>query len=273
MKINAAAVILLTALSAVAGGCNPAPDGVLSPDEMAEVLADIHIGESVSETERRVFNNDSIRRVLKQSILMKHGLNSETFDSSLMWYGQHIDLYTKVYEHVTEILEDRITRLESEGVYNAQENSRETNLASIEFDGDSVDVWTMARSYMLTDRGPVTQIPFHLTNDNNWEKGDRYIMNLTTHGLKGQLGVTMAVEYFDGSVDYFNSLIAGNGKRNIKLALDSAKNAHYVYGVISSQPVKDSRLFIDSLSLYRVRKAPHNAGERFIVKHLEHSRP
>ncbi|MDE6826066.1 MAG: DUF4296 domain-containing protein, partial [Paramuribaculum sp.] len=93
MKINAAAVILLTALSAVAGGCNPAPDGVLSPDEMAEVLADIHIGESVSETERRVFNNDSIRRVLKQSILMKHGLNSETFDSSLMWYGQHIDLY------------------------------------------------------------------------------------------------------------------------------------------------------------------------------------
>ena len=76
MRINAAAVILLTALSAAVGGCNPAPDGVLSPDDMARLLADIHIGESVSETERRVFNNDSILRVLKQSILQKHGMTT-----------------------------------------------------------------------------------------------------------------------------------------------------------------------------------------------------
>lgn len=273
MRINALVAAVCILFTAVVGGCNPAPEGVLSPEDMAQLLADIHTGESVSETERRTFSNDSMRRVLKQSILLRHGLTTEEFDSSLMWYGKHIDLYAKVYDRVIEILEDRVSHLESEGVYNGGDNGGDVNLAGIEFDGDSIDVWTAQRSMILTDKSPSTQIPFHLVNDPNWQPGDRYILNVTAHGIQSPMGLTMAVEYYDGSVDYTSSQIVGDGHRQIKLPLDSAKNAHYVYGLISTRPKKDNRLYLDSISLYRVRLAPYNAGERFNVKHLKRTRP
>lgn len=256
----------------VAGACNPAPEGVLSPEDMAQLLADIHTGESVGEMERREFSSDSMRRVLRQSVLAAHGLSSEELDSSLMWYGKHIDIYSKVYDRVTEILEDRITRLENEGVYNSNDDSR-ASLGSIEYDGDSVDVWTGQRSVMMTAGGPSTIIPFQLVNDQNWARGDRYCLQLSTHGLQGTMQLSMAVEYYDGSVDYASKTVTGNNLKELKIPVDSAKNAHYVYGTISVNPKGDSRVFVDSITLYRTRLAPYNRNEFFMVKHLKNARP
>lgn len=274
-KLRPAAAVacgLVMAASMITGGCNPAPEGVLSPEEMAQLLADIHTGESVSSTERRTFSNDSIKRLLKQSILMKHGLTTEEFDSSLMWYGQHIDTYTKVYDRVIEILEDRIDELEKDGAYNANDDGSNM-LSGIEFDGDSVDVWTSQRSAILSEHSPSTVIPFHLVSDQNWERGDRYVLSMTTHGLNGPLNVNIAVEYFDGSVDYASSMYVGDGARSLKLPLDSTKNAHYVFGNIILQPQPGNKVYMDSISLYRVRMAPYNAGQKINVKSIKRTRP
>ncbi|MBO4945050.1 MAG: DUF4296 domain-containing protein [Muribaculaceae bacterium] len=273
MKTNSAiAAVIALVVMFVAGACNPAPEGVLSPEDMAQLLADIHTGESVGEMERREFSSDSMRRVLRQSVLAAHGLSSEEFDSSLMWYGKHIDIYSKVYDRVTEILEDRITRLENEGVYNSNDDSR-ASLGSIEYDGDSVDVWTGQRSVMMTAAGPSTIIPFQLVNDQNWARGDRYCLQLSTHGLQGTMQLSMAVEYYDGSVDYASKTVTGNNLKELKIPVDSAKNAHYVYGTISVNPKGDSRVFVDSITLYRTRLAPYNRNEFFMVKHLKNARP
>ncbi len=54
---------------------------MIPDDEMAELMADIHTAESVVDTERRVFATDSMRRLLKQSVLARYGYTMADFDS------------------------------------------------------------------------------------------------------------------------------------------------------------------------------------------------
>lgn len=124
--------------------CNSTPDGVIPDDEMAELMADIHTAESVVDTERRVFATDSMRRLLKQSVIARYGYTMADFDSSLSYYGRNIDLYAKLYEDVITILDERIAEAESRSATDIA-GGRQGSTSDLDFsvDGDSVDVWAL----------------------------------------------------------------------------------------------------------------------------------
>ena len=100
-----AIVVLLATLVA---SCSSTPDNVLSKSDMADLLVDINIGESVTEINFREYDNDSVKKVLRQSILSAHGVTSEEYDRSIEWYGHNIEKYQEVYEEVIHRLENRI---------------------------------------------------------------------------------------------------------------------------------------------------------------------
>ena len=88
----------------LAAACDRRPDGVLGKEDMARLLADIHKAEIVAETNTRTYN-DSLKRVLRQSVYARHGVTTEDVDSSLSWYGYNMEKYLEVYDRVIEILE------------------------------------------------------------------------------------------------------------------------------------------------------------------------
>lgn len=244
---------------ALLSACDRTPDGVIPPGEMASVLADIHTAESVVDTERRSFASDSMRRLLKQSVLARHGYNVADFDSSLSYYGRNIDLYAKLYEDVVEILEDRIALAESQAATDRNSVSSGLSPVDIVMDGDSVDVWNLPRTVVFARNSPVNIIPFNMTNDRYWEQGDIYTFRGKMNGASDAVAVSLAVEYMDGSTDYMVMRSMGNGWKEARLSTDTAKVARNMYGTIT-YPVKDmsprTPVALDSITLYRTRKGP-----------------
>lgn len=257
-------VRILTLFGAILGlasifvACSGRPDGVLGKEEMAQLLADIHKGESVVEINPRSYPDDSTKRAFRQSIYAKHGITSEQVDSSLMWYGYNMDKFTEVYDRTIELLEDELA--------SAQENAGSSNSGlaemNIAFEGDSVDVWPGVRYRRLAATMPSDYITFGLSTDRHWERGDVYTLHAKAIDIHSALDVTLAVDYTDGTKEYVHRMMADDGWHDMSLALDSAKIAQYVYGYIHYKPGRREVAYIDSIMLVRTRIAPHNRSSR-----------
>lgn len=232
--------------------CSPTPSGVIPPEKMSLLLADLYTGESVVDNNSRTFKNDSLKATLLISIYKRHGVDAATVDSSFMWYGQHMDIYTEVYDHTIEILEERLNTATL-----AADNL--STGASVAMEGDSVDVWPTIRYMRLTPDMPTEMVPFGISSDRHWERGDTYTLSFKINGDESTpTTIILAAEYYDGTTDYTGSSLRDDGWKTFTLVLDSARAASNVFGVISrpmGEEISEVTL-IDSISLYRTRWQP-----------------
>ena len=108
MRRILAAPLLYAASALLFASCDRTPDYVIKPDDMASLLVDIHKGEGVVDLNSSAYRSDSARKVLKQSIYMRHGVTAEQVDTSLVWYGHNIEKYIEVYDKVIAQLEKEL---------------------------------------------------------------------------------------------------------------------------------------------------------------------
>lgn len=236
--------------------CSRTPDYVISEKKMAQLMADIYVGDAVVENESRTYRNDSMRKVLMQSIYAKHGVTREQVDTSLYWYGHNIQEYMEMCRLTEEILQKRIEEAERAG------GKAERAPRQMSVDGDSVDVWTGIRTRRNTTDIASDFIAFHVSTDKNWERGDRY--TLSVKGLNTHKAVTLslAVDYNDGTTEYkwFNG--PADGMNRLLLVLDSAKVASTVYGSIHYAAAPKEVSYLDSITLVRTRGRNDNVRAR-----------
>ena len=92
--------------------CSSRPGEVLSDDVMAALLADLYVGEAYTVLEgpmaasASIGDIDSAQRVLRQGTMQKHGVTEAQFDTTLRWYGHHLDRYDDVCEKVIERIKE-----------------------------------------------------------------------------------------------------------------------------------------------------------------------
>lgn len=248
---------LIPAAALIASACAGVPEGVIPTDGMADLMADLYVGETVIDNTPQRFPTDSAKRAFKQSIYARHGVSTETVDSSLNWYGLHIEEYMKVCDATQKILQARIAEAERKGA----KATDATRVMSVT--GDSVNLWTGPSMRRNSTLMPSEFITFSLSRDKNWEAGDRYA--LTAHGVmtRGPVDLTLAVDYRDGTTEYVTmSRRADERKERLVLVLDSLKTPATVYGYVhySAEPGEVS--YLDSLSLTRTRGRNDNMRAR-----------
>lgn len=258
------AVLLLAILSV---GCSGVPSGVIPPDRMARILADLEVAETYVEIEPARFRGDSMKMVLMQSVYDHNGVTMADVDSSLMWYGRNIDRYSEVMKTCVSLLEADEEKARIAG----GRRMKEQNTPSISADGDSVDVWTLPRMWRISRTSPASMLRFYLSRDRNWEPGDGYELHFKTHDGKAPVSVTLAADYQRDRRTYVSRSAVGDGWHSVKLQLDSASGASQVYGFISYMPVGNETLVVDSIRLIRshwksgrtkVPAGQHNIGKR-----------
>ncbi|MDE6100051.1 MAG: DUF4296 domain-containing protein [Paramuribaculum sp.] len=256
-KVFSAAVSL-----AMLCACSGRPSEVLSKEEMAQLLADIHTGESVVESLSRTFPDDSTRRAFLQAIYEKHGVSRQQVDSSFSWYGYHLEKYMEVYDRTVEILEARLEKAQEIAGATAEGVAE----LSVNLQGDSVDVWPGFRWRRFSANMPNDHITFNILTDNNWERGDVYTLRTKFLDNHGPVSFAIAAEYNDGRREYIAATQPGDGWHEIRFALDSARSAQRIYGVIAYTTSPGETVFIDSISLYRTRWGGHYRDLRQTVR-------
>ncbi|MDE6449887.1 MAG: DUF4296 domain-containing protein [Muribaculaceae bacterium] len=256
---------LLPALVAAAittVSCSKTPGGVLEPEEMASLLADVYRGEAVIEFNHANYSNDSLKKVVKQSVLHSHGVGQEEFDSSLSWYGRHIGDYIKVCDRAVEILE-----AEAKAIPDDPAGFNQMMVA-----GDSAQVWPLSRYYHITSLTPGRYLTFSLTPDETWEQGDEYQLAFKIINSRTPVKSLLATSYDDGRAEYANHEQNEDGWSRTTLRLDSTRTSKAIYGFIEFNPSEGENIYVDSVSLIRTRLNPVTYRNRFRQKTFDYGK-
>ncbi|MCM1293733.1 MAG: DUF4296 domain-containing protein [Bacteroides sp.] len=243
-------IIVSAAIILVA--CNRTPDDVLDQEDMAQLMADIHQGESVVESNSSAFYNDSLKRAFRQSIYARHGLTPEQAEKSLRWYGYHMEKYIDVYDRVIEILNDRMSQAQEEAG-EAGKKLNDQTFGVLALEGDSVDIWNDIRFRPFNSTMPDNLIAFNYMGEPNWEKGDIYYFRSKLSGNSQPACLTVAIDYSDGTSETFSDRMIGDGWHELKFGLDTVKTARAIYGTIYYNAPEGETAYIDSISMTRTR--------------------
>lgn len=232
---------LTAILSLLVAGCGRKDKMVLDTDDMASLMADIHIAEAVVDMNRHDFDDDSARMLLKQSVYASHGVTAGQVDSSYIWYGHHIEEYMKVYDKTIKILSDRQGELLSS-------TNRQVAVA-----GDSVDIWPMSSRFEFSRRSPSRLITFSIPVDSAWQNHDVFTLRFNMVSAINPVIARMVVEYADGTSCY--NLAAGKNKGigEVSLRVDTTHSPIRIAGYIITRPEEKEVVRLDSISLVRMR--------------------
>ena len=135
-KLHRYGVVLLLGTLLVA--CSKVPDGILSEKKMQAVQVDMQLAEAMINLDSKEFSDNARKEALYQSIFRKYDITQAEYDSSLVWYGRHLDIYMKVYDRVLADLNERQKALGDVQASAAPVSKQ-----------DSVDIWPRRTSLRL----------------------------------------------------------------------------------------------------------------------------
>ena len=228
---------VLAALIA-ATACNRVPSHVIQPDDMAEVLADMRMADAVITVHPSQYSQPSKKMAIKDAIFEKHGITSEQFDTSLVWYGRNTERFSDVNDLTIEILEQRMK----------EANVLAAGQMAMTVAGDSVDLWNGYPYYVINEKLPTHYLSFSYETDPNWEPGDIYT-------LKSRILIPGASAQWNLTTNIISQ--SESTRQELSLFTDSTRTATRLSGWIRINTLSANKpVIIDSISLTRRRVQP-----------------
>lgn len=241
-------------IAGLISACNRVPDGVIKPDKMAALMADIRVADAVVTVNPNDYRNPAAREALKKAVFDRHGVTEADYDSSLVWYGHNIGRYQEVNEMTIKILEDRLRTAGSRA-----------SAAAMSVAGDSVDIWNGERLYTFNSRSATKYLTFSLQPDRNWEAGDIYTWHTRFVVPAASAEWAITAEYDDGVIEtlYSNMYTSNATRQNLMFITDSTRMAKQISGWIRVTTDDLRPAVLDSVGLIRRRRYDVGSGIRY----------
>ncbi len=221
------AIVLLPLLV----GCNKRPDGILSDKKMADILADLSLVEALSVRGQYGLERDSMKKIMRQSIMMHHGVSETDFDSTLVWYGHNMEQYAKLYKRVDKVLAQR-----AETIIPHEDQQNENNL------------WPLPKMLAISPYNGKRGFSFTMTG-NSISPGDmvQWSMNITGGEPGGT--IILAAQYPDKEMSYVRATLNEHGLTRLSLQTDSARRPNSIIGYVHYRQRPMHRIWFDSITL------------------------
>lgn len=150
--------------------CNKRPKDVLDKNQMENILVDIHIAEGIIDEYPSQYRSSEEKQRIINGVLYKNQVTKGRFDSSLVWYGAHLDQYLKIYDKVIARLGDESTKYS--GALAEIEKSEQTQA------GDSVNIWRKSGRLILDPALLLTNRLFEVKGDTNFLVNDSLVWRM-----------------------------------------------------------------------------------------------
>lgn len=271
-------ILPLLLLVATLLSCDRTPGGVMSVNEMADLIVDLQLADAYIDDHIGDFDSDSSKQVIKQSVFKKHGITQQDYDSSLVWYAHNTEDYVKAYNKAIGKLQARYDKLDKgkgdnnaspaelnagggPGVHSASAppaalHTRNGKVLKHKLNTDSksdtADLWRDARNYVLTSGVRRGFITFDVVPDANKLPGDRYELAYKLIRGGNEFKVSLNVDYTDGSTAQMTRGTNSDGWVTVDVQSDTARQVRRVYGYVSYD-MSGHTAYVDSLMLVRTR--------------------
>lgn len=248
--------------------CDKAPKGIIKESDLADFLYDMYRLDAIIDQHPDEFSTDSIKRVAKQSLFLKHGITQAEYDTSMVWYATNFEAYSTVHKKVIMRLQDESKALAAEAATAPKERQQQDGSGQrhkyYATKGDTADIWNDVRTLMLTSGFKRGYFTFNIEPDLERHNGDRYALGMKMLTFGNAFKLMLAVEYMDGSVSLTSRGASINGWTELALQSDSTRIVRRIFGYVNIGITSPSTVtFLDSISLVRThldRKIYSNIG-------------
>lgn len=236
--------------------CKPTtPEQYIQPDDMEDILVDYYLAMAMAgESNERVYNQE----YYLESVLAKHGVTREEYDSSMVYYYTRADRSVKLYTQVAERLEDQALSL-------GATESEIGKYSSLNAEGDTANIWKEKTMMVMRPTPPYNRFDFTITADSTFQRGDSFLMQFMADfmfqdGAKNAL-VYIAVDYPDTTITFQHRYsYAGLNQMHVEtrdtVDFQQIRGFFYVGGA-NEQTTTLRLIFISNLQFIRFHKEHH----------------
>ncbi len=266
MKRNCLIYILFT-ITLLLASCRSQPDYVIDKERMVDLMIDVHKTEAVINLNYSSYPTDEKKRALRKAVYMRHNVSEAEFDSSMIWYGHHLDVYMEIYDEVIKRLKE-----EDEEI---KKLIAEENVQVLTLEGDTVDIWKDERWHIFNPNKGENIWAFSIDKDENFKRRDHFTLRLHTLNTPSTgepITLYLAARHSNQLIHY-NSATIQEGWNTIKVQSDSINNLSEVYGYIAMPPRKHPHImYIDSIELIRIHNHSSMPIEKFNAITIENKK-
>lgn len=222
--------------------CSKVPRGILSEKKMQAVQTDMQIAEAMISENHDNFQDDVQKKALYESVFRKHGITQADYDTALVWYGRHLDIYIKVYDRILADLDEREKAL-----------GKDTGSP---LRSDSINIWPDSSYLTLSRKALCNGVVFNIKPEMEYASGSVFVMGMNVWGLNNKLhnrpNVHICADLGDTTV-VMNQKIQFDGYHKVILRSVPGKAVQRVYGYIFMNNASEyyNKIYIDSLNLIR----------------------
>ncbi|MDR1098144.1 MAG: DUF4296 domain-containing protein [Tannerella sp.] len=234
-------------LICVAASCSRVPKHIISEKKMRTVLYDMQIAEAIVETNNESYRTGDERQTVYDAVFAKHHITQAEYDSSLVWYGEHMDIYMRIYRMTLKDVNENIALLGD-----IKPNPLSGDLSA----KDSVDVWVYSRHHSFRpERGTLNMLTFDISPQKPYSSGSSYVFGFSVWGVSADMKHKPRIHINAVQADTVISVsneITGDGYYETVLRTVATKQVKRVYGyILMNDPTASCRIYMDDMKLMK----------------------
>ena len=238
----------LICISMLLVACSRTPKGIIPDQKMKQILVDMQLAEALIQTEPSAYPTYEERRALYRTIFNKHNVTEAAYDSSMIWYGKHLEQYMRIFESALTDIKRQIDLI--------GDIKPDAAPAS---NADSLDIWMQHTYCVFSSRSQVNRmILFDLQPDEAYSSGSTFVLGLEVWGMTTHADNVLEARLYaaqDDTTLFARSNVTHDGYHTLQLKTLAVKQVKRVYGYLRLS-VSDSafhKIYVDRINLMKYR--------------------
>jgi hypothetical protein len=224
----------------------------------------MQIAEAIVETNYESYRTSEERQTVYDAVFAKHHITQAEYDSSLVWYGENMDLYMRIYKLVLKDINEHIASM---GDIKPNPLSGEVSAR------DSIDIWIYNRSFTFETGRIFNALTFDIEPQKPYSSGSSYVLGLSVWGVSPNLKHKPKIRLYamhSDTIISVNKDITEDGYYETVLRTVATKQVKRVYGYILMNDADASyhHIYIDDIRLMK-----YNYGSNALTAPKADSQP
>jgi hypothetical protein len=241
----------------MAASCSRVPKHILSERKMRVILYDMLLAEAIVEVKNESFPSSTERQTVYDAVFAKHQISQADYDSALIWYGKHMDLYMAVYKLVLKDVNAAIAAL---GDVNPNPITGDAS------EQDSIDIWIFKRSEAFNPNRVFNTLTFDIMPQNPYPSGSSYVLGVSVWGISRSLKNKPVIHLNAVQADTIISIskeITGDGyyEASVGTLADKVVSRIYGYILLHDIDVAVHRIYLNDIRLMKYNQQPETPDD------------
>jgi uncharacterized protein (UPF0248 family) len=207
----------------------------------------MQIAEAIVETNYESYRTSDERQTVYDAVFAKHHITQAEYDSSLVWYGENMGLYMRIYKLVLKDINEKIALL---GDIKPNPLSGDVSAK------DSIDIWIYNRNFTFNPERVFNTLAFDIEPQKPYSSGSSYVFGVSVWGISPNLKHKPKIRINAVHADTVISVhkdITGDGYYETILKTVATKQVKRVYGyiIMNDDATPYHRIYVDDIRLMK----------------------